>query len=166
MYSSYAGSVAASSRCERAPGLRMGSFANRFPKQGTSCAAAAAARGVPLASELKTLVVECAGELAAVSVPADHTVRFDAVAACLSVDAVRLAKRRALRRLGLEPGAICAVQEPVWSMLQLISRELLVLDRVTTNDGSRARYYRFAPRTLLSAPRAILGCFARPPLGA
>ena len=50
--------------------------------------------------------------------------------------------------------AVCAVLNPVWGFQHLISANLLSLDYVSTNNGTRDKYLIFSPRLLLDAERA------------
>lgn len=46
-------------------------------------------------------------------------------------------------------------------MRHLVSRRLLTLAEITTNDGTRTGYFRFAPSVLLRAADVMLGDFER-----
>lgn len=62
-----------------------------------------------------------------------------------------LASLETLAGLGLSAGTVCAVKDPVWSMTHLVSRRLLNMDSVMTNDGTRTGYFEFNPGVLMEA---------------
>lgn len=51
--------------------------------------------------------------------------------------------------------------EPVWSMPQLISRRLLDVPEMMTNNGTRTAYFVFDPTMLVEAPDVVVGDFEK-----
>jgi prolyl-tRNA editing enzyme YbaK/EbsC (Cys-tRNA(Pro) deacylase) len=127
-----------------------------------SCREAARARGVPLKNELKSLIIDTSSGLIAAHLRGDQAISLRAVKQILESDEARLASRQTLQQLGLSPGTVSAVLDPVWSLPHLIERSVIELDFVTTNNRRTTGYFRFDPKVLLSAPSYTLADFARP----
>lgn len=70
-----------------------------------------------------------------------------------------LIPEKALEEIGLAPGIISPVIEPVWSFKHLISEGILDLPYVSTNNGTRHEYFKFDPRILLQAKNVAIGDF-------
>ncbi len=126
-----------------------------------TCEEAAAARSIPLAHELKTLIVRTDDGYVAAHIPGDSTVSLRKIKVRLETTQAHLASPSDLAELGLSPGTVCAVLEPVWSMPHLVSRRVLTLKFVTTNNGTRTGYFEFAPGVLVDAADATVGDFER-----
>jgi hypothetical protein len=62
--------------------------------------------------------------------------------------------------LSLVPGTVCPLTAPVWHLPHLVSQELLELDSVSTNNGTKKGYIIFNPNILLSAAHLKIGKFA------
>ena len=131
-------------------------------RQVVTCREAAAARGVPLQNELKTLIIETPGGLVAAHVTGDSEIALRAVKDLLEIDQAQLASPQTLRNLDLSPGTISAVLNPVWSLPHLVDRAVLKLSFVTTNNGTTTGYFRFSPSILLSAWSITVADIARP----
>lgn len=84
-----------------------------------------------------------------------------AIKLALNVAQARLAPDHELGALGLEPGTVHPFAPTLWDMKQLVTREVLRLDWVTTNAGEPDRYVVFDPALLLSAPAISVGDFER-----
>jgi prolyl-tRNA editing enzyme YbaK/EbsC (Cys-tRNA(Pro) deacylase) len=126
-----------------------------------TCEEAAAAKCIPLENELKTLVLATSRGYVALNLPGASLADFRAVKTALEVEQACLAPPDELEALGLSPGTVCAVKRPVWGMPFLISRRLLQLPFVSTNDGTLRGFYKFDPALLLEARSVMLGDFER-----
>ena len=93
-----------------APGLTM--MARRTDRQVVSCRDAAAARGIPLRNELKTLILETTAGLVAVHLPGNERLSLRRLKRFLEVDEAKLASTESLREIGLEPGTVSALLDP------------------------------------------------------
>jgi prolyl-tRNA editing enzyme YbaK/EbsC (Cys-tRNA(Pro) deacylase) len=122
---------------------------------------AAQARGIPLASELKTLLLQTHHGIVAAHLPGDGVLSFRKVKARLETARAYLVDQEGLQRLGLTPGTVSAVLDPVWSMPHLISRRLLSMDKVATNDGTLTGYFEFDPAVLAEAAVVIVDDFEK-----
>lgn len=127
-----------------------------------TCAEAAAARGVNLSKELKTLVLETSSGLVAVHLPGDALLSLRAVKDFLEAEEAYVADPETLLRIGLSPGTVSAILEPVWSMPHLISRRVFDADLVTTNNKTRTGYFSFDPVILTQAKNVKVGEFEKP----
>lgn len=116
-----------------------------------SCASAAEAKGVPVAHELKTLVIDTDDGLALAHLRGDRRLALHSVRRCLKERQARLADRALLDAIGVEPGTIFPFHFALWGLPHLISREVLSLSWVTTNAGSLDTYIVFDPILLLRA---------------
>lgn len=143
----------------QAPGLRMKTYFTET--EVVSCEDAARSRGVPLTNELKTLILTTSKGLAAVHLPGNREVSLRAVKDEMECSEAHLANEEVLRSLNLSRGIVSAVLEPVWSLPHLVSRSVLALDYVTTNNGTLKGYLRFSPSLLLKAKRVRIGDFER-----
>ncbi|MBK8256215.1 MAG: nucleotide-binding protein [Polyangiaceae bacterium] len=143
------------------PGLSMKDYTLGQPV--VTCEQAAAAKGIPLANELKTLILSTQKGFLALHLPGDAPASLRSVKNALEVDQARLASDKDLRTFGLMPGTVCAVKDPVWSMPHLISRRLLKMDFVSTNNGTHRGFYRFHPSILLEAKSVMIGQFESQP---
>jgi prolyl-tRNA editing enzyme YbaK/EbsC (Cys-tRNA(Pro) deacylase) len=152
------GRSTASRATERlAPGERF--QVHRLDVQVVTCEEAAQARSVPLAHELKTLLLQTHHGIVAAHLPGDGVLSLRKVKARLETAQAYLADPEELQRLGLTPGTVSAVLDPVWSMPHLISRRLLGMDKVTTNDGTFTGYFEFDPAVLAEAADVIVDDF-------
>lgn len=125
----------------------------------TSCVEAARAKGIPLKNELKTLILQTSKGLYALHLTGDRKASLRAVKKFLKVKEAYLAQEEKLRDLNLNAGMICPLINPVWQLPHLISEEVLSLDYVSTNDGTKRGYIKFDPRILLSANNIEIGKF-------
>ncbi|HEY4989964.1 MAG TPA: YbaK/EbsC family protein, partial [Opitutaceae bacterium] len=139
------------------PGDRM--LSQHLDRPVVSCEEAAAARGIPLARELKTLLLKTHDrEIVAVHVPGDANVALRQVKRRLGTAQAYQASLQELEALGLTPGTVCAIKEPVWSMEHLVTRRVLRMDTVMTNDGTKTGYLEFNPALLMKTD-PIVGDF-------
>ena len=139
------------------PGLTLPVY--DLPKEVITCEQAAAAKGIPLANELKTIILTTTSGLCAVNIPGDRKVSLRKVKRFLKAREAFVAPREYLREMGLSPGTVCAVLEPVWSLHQLVSSAVLALEFVSTNNKSSSHFFRFAPELLLRARAVQVGDF-------
>ncbi len=141
-----------------APGLRLEVFHVDSPV--VTSEDAAATRKIPTAHALKTLLVKTSdGGIVAVHLPGDGRLSLQKVRARLKTATAYLADPDDLSRLGLSPGTVCAILDPVWSMTHLISRRLLMMDAVTTNNGTLTGYFKFKPTLLVEARDLVVDDF-------
>lgn len=125
-----------------------------------TCKEAALARHVPLSHELKSLILETPQGPIVVHVPGDKRVSLRAVKRAIGVKQARLASPSYLMQLGLTPGTVCAVLDPIWRLKHLISSDVLDLEYVTTNDGTLNGYFVFPPELLERAEQKLIGIFS------
>jgi prolyl-tRNA editing enzyme YbaK/EbsC (Cys-tRNA(Pro) deacylase) len=125
----------------------------------TTCEEAAIARGVPLTNELKTLILITPSGFLAVHLPGDGKINLRAIKNELEIKDIRIADPEQINKIGLQPGTVSAILDPVWTMPHLISKRVLTLNYVTTNNGTKTGYYRFDPVLMLSATLTIVGNF-------
>jgi prolyl-tRNA editing enzyme YbaK/EbsC (Cys-tRNA(Pro) deacylase) len=140
-----------------APGIQFHS--HRVASPVVTCEEAARARNIPLAQELKTLLLQTHHGIVAAHLPGDGTLSLRKVKARLETAEAYLSDPEDLLALGLSAGTVCAVLEPVWSMPHLISRRLLSLSTVMTNNGTRTGYFEFSPGVLTEAADVIVDDF-------
>jgi prolyl-tRNA editing enzyme YbaK/EbsC (Cys-tRNA(Pro) deacylase) len=141
------------------PGLTMKDYL--LDKPVVSCEEAAAAKCIPLENELKTLILETSRGYVALNLPGDSEADLRSVKAALEVEQAHLASPDELKALGLSPGTVCAVRKPVWDLPLLISRRLLRLAFVSTNNGTLRGFFKFEPSTLLTAQSVMIGDFEK-----
>jgi prolyl-tRNA editing enzyme YbaK/EbsC (Cys-tRNA(Pro) deacylase) len=139
------------------PGLMLP--VHRLKSEVVSCEQAAAAKRIPLANELKTIIVDTSLGIRAVHVPGNKRVSLRAVKRALACNQAFIAPPECLQRLGLKPGTVCPVLNPVWAMTHLISKAVLDLTFVSTNNGRLSEYLLFPPGLLLGARRVLVGTF-------
>lgn len=125
-------------------------------KPVTTCEEAAQERGVPLTKELKTLIIETSLGLLAVHLRGDRRLSLRRVKDLLGVEEAHLASPEKLSDLGLSPGTVSAVHNPVWSLPHLVSQSLMQIDEVTTNNKTLMGYLSFDPRVLLKSRRSLV----------
>lgn len=130
-----------------------------------SCKQAAEAREVPLQNELKTLILQTTDGLYAVHVRGDRRLSLRAVKRFLHIKEAHLLSIAELHQLGLSPGTVCPFLRPVWDMRQLLTSAILVLEFVTTNNGTHNGYFKVSPQELLKVPWVKQGDFERNPAG-
>lgn len=155
----FSGSDKLTFRNSEPPGLTLQS--HRSSKATITCKDAATVRGVPLSNELKSIILNTSHGIIVVHVPGDKYVSLRAVKRTLGSAQAQLASLGVLSELGLTPGTVCAVLNPVWSLRHLISKEVLDLPYVTTNDGTKEGYFVFSPELLLKAEQVQVGVFSR-----
>lgn len=142
-----------------APGLHMPS--HQLETAVIGCEEAARARGIPLANELKTLVLQTSHGYVAAHLPGDGILSLRKVKERLEATEAYLADPEDLLSLGLSPGTVCAVLTPIWNLPHLVTRRLLDLTQVMTNDGTRTGYFVFNPAVLVDAPNVTVGDFEK-----
>jgi len=144
----------------QSPGLRMKPYTTNY--EVITCEEAAKARKVPLENELKTLILQTPRGLVAAHLPGDGVLNLRAIKNTLDIKDIKLANPEEIAKIGLESGTVSAVLEPVWSMPHLISKRLLSLSYVTTNNKTKTGYFKFDPIVLLDATSTkIVGNFER-----
>ncbi len=93
----------------------------------------------------------------------DGEASLRAVKNAMGVKQASLAAASTLAGIGLQPGTVCAVKDPVWNMPHLVTRRVLSKDMVSTNDGTHRGFYRFHPTVLLEADSVMVGDFEQEP---
>ena len=141
------------------PGLTM--QVHKLDSPVVTCEEAASAKAIKLASELKSLILETSSGLIAVHLPGDGTLSLRAVKDFIEAEEAYLADPETLLRLGLSPGTVSAVLDPVWSMPHLISRRILDRDILSTNNRTKTGYFLFEPVILTRADNVRIGDFER-----
>lgn len=142
-----------------APGKEFDSFHLAAPV--VTCEDAASARNIPLAQELKTLLLQTRHGFVAAHLPGDGVLSLRKVKARLETPEAYLADPEDLLALGLSPGTVSAVLDPVWSLPHLISRRLFTMSTVMTNNGTRTGYFEFSPAVLTEAADVIVDDFEK-----
>jgi len=122
-----------------------------------SCAQAAKSKKIPEANELKTLILWTCGGFVAVHICGDRLANLKEIKNFLKCKQASLASPEQL----LAPGKICPLLNPTWAMKHLISKQVLNLKKVSTNDGTREGYIVFNPRILLLADNYKTGLFSK-----
>jgi prolyl-tRNA editing enzyme YbaK/EbsC (Cys-tRNA(Pro) deacylase) len=125
-----------------------------------TCREAAAAKQIPLDAELKTLILETSIGPVAVHIPGDKKMNLRAVKTALRCKQARVASREKLSSLGLAPGTVSAVLDPVWYMPQLLCESVLEKETVSTNSGTLTGFFKFRPDVLMRAPKIVTGKFS------
>lgn len=126
-----------------------------------TCNEAAETKGIPLKNELKSILISSPKGLYLLHLPGDSEASLRALKKFLETDEACLASPEQLKSLGLSPGTVCAIKNPCWSMPHLISRRLLELSFISTNDGTLKGFYIFDPSVLLEAVSASIGDFEK-----
>lgn len=126
-----------------------------------SCIQASKAKGIPLKNEIKTLLLSTSLGLRAAHLPGNKCLDHRKVKNALQVNDESLASPQVLNGLGISPGTVCVLREPVWSMKHLFSHELMDLEYISTNDGTRTGYFIFKPRLLLLSNKYEIGDYCR-----
>lgn len=137
--------------------------AHWLPRKVLSCAEAALAKGIPVENELKTLILTLDfGEVVAVHVRGNRRLSLRAVKRYMKTEQALLMDVVNLASMGCVPGTVCPFLPPVWRVHQLISKEVLALDYVSTNNGTNTGYFLFSPKLLLQVPSCAVGEFEAP----
>lgn len=142
-----------------APGKRFQVFHVDTPV--VTCEQAARARGIPLAQELKTLLLQTHHGVVAAHLPGDGVLSLRKVKARLETAQAYLVGPEDLEELELTRGTVSAVLDPVWKMPHLISRRLLNMTKVMTNNRTLTGYFEFDPAVLAEAADVIVDDFEK-----
>ncbi|QUY43493.1 TIR domain-containing protein [Acaryochloris marina] len=126
-----------------------------------TCEQAAEAKAIPLQNELKTIVTKTSNGIIALHLRGDRQIYWRAVKNILDVKEAEMLSKEDLAKLHLSDGTVSAILDPVWSMAHLISREVIQLDFVSTNNSTRRQYFRFDPLVLLSTAKHMIGSFEK-----
>lgn len=140
-----------------APGLHL--KAHHLEEPVVTCEEAAAAKNILLKQELKTILLDTDIGVVAVHVQGNHRVSLRKVKKLLQVEQARQAGRDTLDHLGLIPGTVCPVREPVWSLKSLLDARVLNNEFMSSNKGTLTTYIFFSPNCLLDAPDVTVGDF-------
>ncbi|MCL2436362.1 MAG: YbaK/EbsC family protein [Lentimicrobiaceae bacterium] len=126
-----------------------------------SCSEAAVAKGIPLENELKSLILTTSKGLYVLNIPGNENASLRSVKNALDVDEALLANIEQLSTLQVQPGTVCPFLPQLWCLPQLISKDILKLSFVSTNNGTKNQYIIFCPKLLLQSERHIIGCFSK-----
>ena len=127
-----------------------------------SCIQASIAKNIPVRNELKSIILSTSKGYCAVHMCGDRKVNLREVKNFLNCKQASLCSTEELSKMGLSPGKVCPLIEPTWGLQHLISRQVLHLKNVSTNDGTRTGYYTFSPKILLLTKLHQLGLFTTP----
>ncbi len=127
--------------------------------QVETCFEAANAKCIPLKNELKTIIMQTTHGIYAVHLRGDKKVANRIIKNVLECDHAHQIGVVELKKMGLSHGTVSAVLNPVWSLPHLISKQLLELDYVSTNNGTLSGYFTFSPKILLRAESASVEDF-------
>ena len=139
------------------PGLKM-----KFKTLGqevVTCEEAAKARKIPLTNELKTLILQTPSGFIAAHLPGDGILNLREVKNTLEIKDIKIADPEQIDKIGLQSGTVCALLNPVWDMPHLISKRLLSLKYVMTNNGTKTGYFEFDPVIITNTRSRIIGNF-------
>jgi len=126
-----------------------------------SCSEAAYAKGIPIKNELKSLILTTSKGLYLLNIPGDENASLRSVKSILDVNEAFLASNDQLKALQVQSGTICPFLPQLWCLPQLISKDLLELSYVSTNNGTRNNFIIFCPKLLLQSERCIIGFFSK-----
>ena len=113
-----------------------------------SCSDAAAAKGIPLGRELKTLILTAGGRLLVASLPGDRRLHLRSVKRVAATRQACLCSVEELASMGLAPGSISPFLPQLARVHHLIDPACFALDWMSTNDGTRRGFIVFDPRSL------------------
>ena len=125
-----------------------------------SCSQAAHAKGIPLENELKSLILTTSKGVYVLNIPGNKKASLRSVKNALDVDEAFLANTEQLKGLQIQSGTVCPFLPQLWCLPQLISKDILQLSFVSTNNGTRNQYIIFCPKLLLKSERHIIGVFS------
>lgn len=137
------------------------SYTQKLDHQVVSCEEAAAAKGIPLVNELKSLVLETSKGLCIVHIPGNKCLDLRKVKTFLNTDEACLASKEVLTALGVQPGTVTPFSNNIWDLKQLVSEEILSFKFISTNNGRLDEYIIFSPTLLLKIPNIYIGNFNR-----
>lgn len=127
-----------------------------FPQGTPTAAAAAKAVGCSLGQIVKTLLFICDGVPTLVLVPGDRRADEVKVAVAAGGKAARVARREEVTAAtGFEPGGVSPI--PGGPSQVLVSRELLVHDRLWIGAGSERHMAGLSPADLMRLTQARAG---------
>lgn len=132
---------------------------NKLNYEVTSCIQAALAKGIPVKNELKSIILSTSKGYYAVHMCGDRKVNLREVKTFLECKQASLCSTEELAKRRLAPGKVCPLIKPTWGFKHLISRQVLQLKSVSTNDGTRTGYYTFSPKILLLTKKHQIGLF-------
>lgn len=134
------------------------------PGQNLASIGLSVSEAAPPHRRVNTRILRSRTGFIAVHLPGDATLSLAAVSDRVESAQPHLLEAAELFAAGLEPGAVSAILEPVWSMHHLISRRILSSDRVVTSDGTTSGSFEFDSAILLETPTApIVGDFEAAP---
>jgi prolyl-tRNA editing enzyme YbaK/EbsC (Cys-tRNA(Pro) deacylase) len=132
-----------------------------------SCQEAVTAReGTSMENEMKSMVVKYDGKTAIVNVPANQKIDNGAVKKFLGTKNIQFVGGDELKDFNAKSGTVTPFNEKLGGLLNLIDKELLEKEFLTTNAGTRDSYVKFPPSVLLELSNVKVGEFAKklPPI--
>lgn len=133
------------------PGPAMKEYA--LDKPVVHCKEAANAKGISLENELKTLLLTTPKGFVALHLPGDAEASLRKVKNALETREASMASLEQLATLGLRPGTVCAIKDPIWSLPHLISKRVLQADTISTNSGTQRAFIDFTQVSFLRLTR-------------
>ncbi len=127
-----------------------------------SCVQASKAKNIHLVHELKSIILSTSNGYVAVHTSGDRKINLREIKNFLKCKEASLCSPKELFDLGLSQGTVCPIIEPTWGLHHLISRHILNLKIVSTNNGTRTGYYIFSPKILLLTKAHEVGLFSSP----
>lgn len=113
-----------------------------------SCDDAAKAKGIPLKNELKSLVIVTSKGEYLLHLRGDRLANWRTLKKLLQCDQVFLAPPEVLAKYDCCHGTVNPFNEKLAKLPQIVSRELLELEFVSTNAGTHRTYVKFDPKLL------------------
>lgn len=126
-----------------------------LPYDVVTCDEAAAAKGVTLDRELKSLVLMTSAGCVVAHILGDDHLSLRSVKQALAVDEAHLMDAGGLDSLKLEPGRVSPFVPQLWELPQVVDPRVLGPAWVTTNDGTLNGYIVFDPLLLLRAESIV-----------
>ncbi len=125
-----------------------------------TCEEAASAKNIRLPQELKTLIVSVDGNICAVHVRGNQAVSLRKLKRHAKAEQAHLISKAELANIGLVPGTVCPLLDPVWSLQHYVDGSIFNSKIISTNNGTLSAYFMFKPSLLTSADKVKMGDFS------
>lgn len=126
-----------------------------------SCVQAAEAKGIHVKNELKTLVLETSKGICTINISGEKQISLRKIKKFLQVNEAHLASNEILNILNLIPGAVCPFLNQLFVLPMLIDKDILNLQFLSTNNGTRNRFILFPPDLLTMSPNHYIDSFSK-----
>ena len=126
---------------------------HRLTRSVITCEEAADAKGIPLARELKSLLVSTSQGVLLVHLRGTDRLSLRKLKRTLGLQEAYLAPAKILASMGLGPGCICPLLPSLWELPQVVDQGVLVIGILSTNAGRPDHYVFLSPEDLLAAPK-------------